>query len=109
MISWGLLTSLILMPVILSLWGPIVCTIGPRHTRSQHLNATREKAAAKMAELKQVPSGMDRYSGGCDDDDGDSGVLDLSAQSLVPKKRKKALNPQGPRMSTSARLCLEHS
>lgn len=52
MVSWGLLISLILMPVILSLCGPLVCTIGPRQTRSERLQAKRETTRSKMIGLK---------------------------------------------------------
>lgn len=36
MVSWGLLTSLILMPVILSLVGPLVCTLGDRVSTAEN-------------------------------------------------------------------------
>ena len=51
MVSWGLLVSLILMPVLLSMCGPLVCTIGPRETRAQRLQAKRERKAAQMTML----------------------------------------------------------
>lgn len=48
MISWGLLTSLVLMPVLLSMFGPLVCTIGPRETPSKLLAARKQEKLTKI-------------------------------------------------------------
>jgi hypothetical protein len=48
MISWGLLTSLVLMPVLLSMFGPMVCTIGPRETPSHLLSVNKQENLTKV-------------------------------------------------------------
>lgn len=84
MVTWGLLVSLILMPVILSYCGPIVCTIGRRQTRAEYLRSQREKAAAKMAALKMPDSRWDVS----DDDDVEYSSDDSEEESLVDLKSK---------------------
>jgi hypothetical protein len=54
MISWGLVTSLVLMPVLLSIFGPLVCTIGPRVTQSQLLAARKQEKLTKIFSPPQL-------------------------------------------------------
>jgi hypothetical protein len=93
MVSWGLMTSLVLMPVILSLWGPIVCTTGPRQTRSecQQLTTGGYPKADESIGSQQSPSFLDKYRIPCDDgdSDSDSGILDTSIELVAPRKEKK--------------------
>ena len=91
MVSWGLLISLILMPVILSLWGPTVCTIGPRQNWPQF----RQSASGSVVSENDGGTQVDKYYVSSDDgsdsgSDSDSGILETNIDfgSLVRKARK---------------------
>lgn len=51
MVSWGLLVSLVLMPVVLSICGPVVCTIRERESKAQKKLLELQKKAAKLTTL----------------------------------------------------------
>ena len=75
MVTWGLLVSLILMPVVLSYCGPLVCTIGPRETtRAQRLHSKREQRKTATVGHDNTKDG-DRWS-----DDGSESSTDCGRE-----------------------------
>ena len=91
MVSWGLLISLILMPVILSLWGPTVCTIGTRQDWPQFRQSSSRSVSSDM----DVGTQVDKYYVSSDDgsesaSDNDSGILETNIDfgALVRKARR---------------------
>ncbi|CAB9518965.1 Pick C1-like protein 1 [Seminavis robusta] len=59
MVTWGLLISLVLMPVILSMCGPIVCTIAPREPRSPKLDAGKKATTRALGGKPQSEKSLD--------------------------------------------------
>ena len=91
MVSWGLLVSLVLMPVVLSMCGPIVCTLGPRETGSRHpaLCSKSHHANKKSLGLPSVlhAKGLD-YS-----DDSSLGTNDSPTTGALVKHRDEISVP----------------
>ena len=51
MVSWGLMTSLVLMPVILSMWGPVVCTVGDRLSKKEAKKIKKSQILEKLTTI----------------------------------------------------------